>query len=146
MVNPLLLIIALCNQSSLVPYHFSFSLSLFIKTQLVSITWVPLGLGTRSHTSLTENWLSYSCIAIIYYVSRRTSSINVGSKRDTKLRRVSLEGLKEDLVLTGLVLSPRINSSEYDDLCMRFLRYVQTSIASSWTSSEFFTSFSSAAT
>ena len=43
------------------PYHTSpCSFNLFLKTHLIPIMLNPLGLGTRSHTSFLENWLSSS--------------------------------------------------------------------------------------
>lgn len=75
-------------------------------------------------------------------MSKSASSIDVGPMRDTKSKRVSSEGLNKVLVLTGSVLSPRINSSECEDLCLFFLTWFWISTTSGWTVSKSFASTS----
>lgn len=87
-------------------------------------------LSTRSSQGLRKVMACKRRFIIVYLSGRevlfshvhKKTTINVGSVRDTKPRSFSSEGLNEDLVLYGSVLSPRIYSSEYEDLCMCFLR------------------------
>ena len=75
------------------------------------MTLNPFGLGTRSHTSFLVNWFNSSYIARIQSLSKRASSIFVGSIRDTNPMRDSSEFLNVHLVLIGSSFFPRILSS-----------------------------------
>jgi len=95
------------------------SSSLFLKTQLVPITFIFFDLGTRVQTLFLANWFNSSCIAFIQLLSSSAPATVLGSTWDINAM-CSKKWFNDHLVVTPFCTWPITLSKE------RFLGTLQS--------------------